>query len=44
MTLFLILLVLAMVLILAAAANKVPLWAGVFVLIVALLVKFWGPL
>lgn len=42
MELFLVLLILALVLTIAAAVNKAPLWAAVFVALVALLVKFWG--
>lgn len=42
MSLFLILLIIALILAVASAAGKSPLWAALFVLIVALLVKFWG--
>lgn len=42
MSLFVLLLVLALLLAVFSAAGKVPLWAAVFVVIVALLVKFLG--
>lgn len=42
MSLFLILLVIALILAILSAIGKAPLWAAVFVGLVALLVKFWG--
>lgn len=42
MSLFVLLLVLALALTIASAMNKVPLWTAVFVALVALLVKYWG--
>lgn len=42
MDIFILLLLLSLALTIASAMNKAPLWAGVFVLLVALLVKFWG--
>lgn len=41
MSLFLLLVCLALFLAVIAAANKAPVWPAVFVLIVALLVRFW---
>ncbi len=40
-SLYLLLLVIALGLSIAAATNKVPLWAAVFVLCVALLLSAW---
>jgi len=42
MDIFILLLVIALVLCVAEAMGKAPSWAVEFVLIVALLVKFWG--
>jgi len=42
MNLFLVLILIALLLTVASAAGKAPLWTAVFVLLVAILVKFWG--
>jgi hypothetical protein len=42
MSLSIVLLFIALGLTIASAANKVPLWAAVFTIVIALLVMFWS--